>query len=157
MGDDRQVQQRRWIIGFGFERRAKIANGFIGATALMRADAAESIEGFGILRAETKRVLKSFFRRSDFIYAQLSGAKFEQRVKRVSAAKGVGDEFGFCGVIFLLLEIEGPKVVMGFAEVVVHKEGAAVSLFGFSELAEVMISETEVIPCLSVGGNESCG
>ena len=45
---------------------------------------------------------------------------------------------------------------MGFAEVVIEQKGTSISVFGFAELAGVMISEAEVIPGLGVGGNE-CG
>ena len=122
----------------------------------MRADAAKTIESFGILWAETKCVLKCFFRGSDFIYAQLRGAKFEQCIERICAAEGIGDEFGFCGVVFLLLEIKAAEVVMSFAEIVINEEGASIGLFGFAGLVGVMISEAEVIPCLGIGGNK-CG
>ena len=156
MGNDCEVEKCRRIIGFGFERGAKVANGFIGATALVRADAAEAIEDFGVLRAEPKRILKSFFCGGQFIHTQLSGAELEEGVERVCAAKGVGDEFGFCEVIFLLLQIKAAEVIMGFAEVVINEEGPSIGLFSLAGLAGVVISEAKVVPCLGVGGDE-CG
>ena len=69
MGDNRQIQHCRRIIGLGFERGAKVADGFIGAAALTSADTAESVERFGVLWTETKGVLESFFRGSEFIDA----------------------------------------------------------------------------------------
>jgi hypothetical protein len=86
----------------------------------------------------------------------LSGAKFEERVEGVCAAQGVGDEFSSGGIIFLLVEIKAAEVVVGFAEVVIDEEGALIGFFGFAELAGVVISEGEIVPCVGVGGNE-CG
>ena len=45
---------------------------------------------------------------------------------------------------------------MRFAEIVVDQEGASIGLFGFVELAGMVISQAQIVPCLGVGGNE-CG
>ena len=74
MGDDREVEHCRRIISLRFERGTKVADGFIGATALMGADAADSIQRLRVLRAEMECVLKSFFRRGKFVQAQLGSA-----------------------------------------------------------------------------------
>src|SRR5262249_6766829 len=148
MGDNRQVEQGRWEIGLRFERGAKAANGFVGATVLMRADAAKPIQRLGILRAEMESVLKGFFRTDKIINWQLSGAELEERVEGIRAAQGVGDEFGFGGIIFLLIEKKTAEVKMGFAEVVIDEERASIGFFGFAELAGVVISEGEIVPSL---------
>ena len=45
---------------------------------------------------------------------------------------------------------------MGFAEIMIDEERAPIGFFGFVELAGVMICEAEIVPSLSVGGDE-CG
>jgi hypothetical protein len=152
MGDDCQVEQGGRITGLRFERGAKVADSFVGAPALMRADAAEAIQRFGVLRAEMQGVLKGFFCGSEIVRAQLSGAKFKERVEGVCAAKGVGDEFRFGQVIFLLFEIKAAEVVMSFAEVMIDQERPLVSFFGFAELAGVVISQAARNSTLGVVG-----
>src|SRR5690242_12636549 len=100
----------------------------------MGADAAEPIERFGILCAEMESVLKGFFSGSEIVHAQLRGAKLEKRVEGIRAAEGVGDEFGFGSIIFLLIEIKTAEVVVCLAKVVVDEECAPVSFFGFADL-----------------------
>jgi hypothetical protein len=55
-----------------------------------------------------------------------------------------------------LVEIKTAEVVMSLAEVVVDEESAPVGFFGVGELAGVVISETEIVPRLGIGGNK-CG
>jgi len=157
MGDDGEVEECRWIIGLRFERGAKAADGFVRATALMGADAAEPIQRFGVLRAEMESVLKGFFCGSEIVYAQLRGAELEERFEGIRAAQCVGDEFSFGSIIFLLIEVEAAEVKMSFAEVVIDEERAPVGFFGFAELASVVISEAEIVPRQSIGGYECDG
>ncbi len=146
---DRQVEQRRAVTGTLRQRQIEMIECVLRPPALQRDDP-QSIQRFGMTRAQFEGCFEAFFRQVEPPQGQLGLAKFKPAVGPFGLKQRVAGQLIHRRRGIVLFQMQAAQVVMRGGQFVIASQRLAVGAQGLCGLPAAVISQPEMVPSLRV-------